>query len=180
MNRIHRRACLILVAVALIVPAGFAPGCGYHLQGRGSFLPLRIKSIGIPAFQSAIAKREVVEKITDAVTKEFLSRGGYKIQPSRDGVDAVLDGTIIGFAQTPIAFDADGRANRALLTITAGVVMRDLVESKTLYESPAFQFRSEIELSRGGSDFFDPESEGIDQISREFARSLVATIVEGF
>src|SRR5256885_3619949 len=106
--------------LALAAALCLGTGCGYHLQGRGSFLPVQIRSIGVPPFQSAVARREVGEKLTAAVTKEFLSRGGYKIEPSREGVDAVLDGTITGFTQTPIAFDADGRANPALLTITAG------------------------------------------------------------
>lgn len=175
-----RRWCsLVLVGVVgVIAPAG----CGYNLAGRGSFLPSHIRTIGVPPFDSIVPRAIVVEEITSAVTREFISRGGYKIVPAEVGADAVLKGSIIGFNETPIAFDSDGRATRSVLSVSASVSMRDLHEARTLYENPAFQFRVELELDteRILGDFQDPESDAIKVLSEEFAKTLVATVVEGF
>lgn len=168
-----RFACLALVL------AGNG-GCGYHLAGKGSFLPTRIKVLGIPPFDSSVPRLQLSEDFTEAVTREFLSRGHYKVVSGAQGADALLTGNVTGFLTTPIAFDDAGRATRSLLTVTAGVTLRDLRENAVLYENPGFQFRSELELGSESGDFFDPESEAIDEIARNFARSLVATMVEGF
>ena len=155
------------------------PGCGYNLAGRGSFLPERIKTLGIPPFDSTVPRREVIEKLTREVTRAFISRGGYKVVPGSASADALLTGTITGLILTPIAFDNSGRATRARLSITAGVKLVDLRDQIVLYESPGFQFGSDVELT-GDQDLFDPESTAIDPIARDFARSLVSTVVEGF
>jgi outer membrane lipopolysaccharide assembly protein LptE/RlpB len=170
-----------LRALALGVSLGLVlSGCGYNLAGRGSFLPDRIRTIGIPPFDSAVPRPGVVQKLTDAVTSEFIARGGYRIVPQTAGADAVLSGAIVGLVQTPVAFDDQGRVTRALLTVTAGVRLSDAREGALLYENPSFVFRTEVELSEEGEDFFDPESEALDEIASSFGRSLVATIVEGF
>jgi outer membrane lipopolysaccharide assembly protein LptE/RlpB len=170
-----QRRLFLLSSAALFLAA-----CGYNLAGRGTFLPERIKVLGIPPFDSAIPRATVSEKLTAAVTREFVSRGRYKVVPGTGGADAVLTGNVTGFLTTPIAFDDQGRATRAVLTVTAGVTLRDVREGQVLYENPAFQFRSELELGENTQDFYDPESEAVDEIARNFARSLVATMSEGF
>ena len=114
------------------------------------------------------------------VTREFIERGGYRIIPVSTGADAILSGSITGLTETPVSFDQEGRATRSLLTITASVTMRDLEEGETIYQNSVFQFRSEIDIDPDSDLLLDPESEGITDIARQFARTLVATIVEGF
>jgi outer membrane lipopolysaccharide assembly protein LptE/RlpB len=172
-NRVLRPRFALVLALVL-------SGCGYNLAGRGAFLPEHIKVLGIPPFDSAVPRATVSEKLTDAVTREFVSRGRYKVVPGTSGADALLTGNVTGFITTPIAFDADGRATRAVLTVTAGVTLRDLRADQVVYENPAFQFRSELELGEDTTDYYDPEAEAIDEIARNFARSLVATMLEGF
>ena len=137
--------------------------------------------IGVPPFESQVPRSEVVELLTQEVTREFITRGGFEIKPGRTGVDAVVDGNVTGLTETPTAFDSEGRAIRSILTITASVTMTHSKSNETLYENPGFSFRAEIELDPDSDDlFFDRESEGIEDIARRFARTLVATIVEGF
>ena len=46
-----------------------APGCGYSLAGRGSFLPVYIKTIGVPTF----ANRTVVFNLETMLTQKVRS-----------------------------------------------------------------------------------------------------------
>jgi len=43
-----RRRLVVCALVALASAA--APGCGYSLAGRGSFLPASVQTIGVPTF----------------------------------------------------------------------------------------------------------------------------------
>ena len=49
--------------------------CGYSLIGTGSFLPDYIQTVAIPTFANTTPRFEVEVRITDAVTREFVSRG---------------------------------------------------------------------------------------------------------
>ena len=49
-----------------------------------------------------------------------------------------------------------------------------------IYENRSFNFRSEFELSEDAEDFYDPESEVVEEIAVQFARSLVSAMLEGF
>ena len=63
-------------------------------------LPDNIKTIAVPAFQFEVegARYRVESRLTEAVTKEIIRRGrGLKVQGSREGADAVVEGTIRNF-----------------------------------------------------------------------------------
>jgi hypothetical protein len=49
-----------------------------------------------------------------------------------------------------------------------------------LFENPNYVFREEYQISGQVSSFFEEESPALDRLSRDFARSLVSTILEGF
>lgn len=169
--------CRGLVVLALIATVS-AFGCGYQLAGRGSFLPSDIEVIGVPPFESQVPRSELVEAVTEHVTSEFLSRG-YRVSPSRAGADAVLEGTITGLSETPVAFDEQGRAVRSQLTINVSVKLVRTRSDVVLYENPSLFERTELELDPS-TELFDRESEGIAELAEKFAKTVVATIVESF
>ena len=49
-----------------------------------------------------------------------------------------------------------------------------------LYENPAYLFREEYQVSRELSSFFEEDSPALERLSREFARTLVSNVLEGF
>ena len=59
---------------------------------------------------------------------------------------------------------------------------RSLVDrrGKVLYENPSYLFREEYQVSHELSSFFEEESPALERLSREFARTLVSNILEGF
>ena len=168
-------------ALLLVLVAALFSGCGYALAGRGSFLPASVKVIIVTPFDSRGTSRpQVAESLRAAVISEFLSRGKFRITEKESEADAVLSGEILFFSVVPITYDQDSRATRDQVSISAGVALRERATQKLLYENRGFSFRSEFETSADTADIVDTESDVLDELAKNFARSLVAAILEGF
>jgi hypothetical protein len=170
---------LILITALAIFVSGFK-GCYEPVTKSG--LPSNIKRIAVPAFQfEAKGLRYRVEsRFTEAVTREIIRRGrGLKVQGSRDGADAVVEGTIREFGFSGVLLDRDGRARVYEVSITAAVTIRDLRDNKILYDHQNFTFRDSFEFTSDPRSFFNEEDPAVERMSRAFAESVVSTIVNG-
>jgi hypothetical protein len=172
-----RYALLTLIGAHAI--AGLS-GCGYALVGTGAFLPEYIRTVSIPTFVNNTPRFEVEVRITDAVTREFVSRGNFTVIAEQQGADAELTGTITEFVVTPIGLGDQEQATNYLVQIRAQVNFRDLVQNRILFSNNAFMFRQQFELESNPNEFFDVSNVAVDEIAIEFARSVVASILEGF
>ena len=170
----------------VVAGCGALSGCGYSLAGRGSFLPTYIRNIAVPDFTNATTIFDVERRITDRVRTEFISRGRFKVLTEQsEGADAVLIGTISAITLTPAAFTAQQQASRYLLTLIASVEFRDLKAGKVIWQNPSLQFREEYELTTGQdaidvSAFFGQNTNALERLATEFARSVVSSILEAF
>lgn len=184
------RVCAVLRGTAvgryalLVVIVGYAvvslPGCGYALVGTGSFLPEYIRTVSIPTFENTTPRFEVEVRITDAVTREFVSRGNFTVVADSEGADAELTGTITSFRVSPIGLGDREQATNFLVEIRAQVNFRDLVQNRILYSNNSFLFRQQFEIEADPNDFFDVSNVAVDLIAIQFARTVVASILEGF
>jgi hypothetical protein len=171
---------------ALCVLSGFASAnCGYSLAGRGSFLPAYIKTIGVPMFLNRTTVFNLETLLTQKVRAEFIGRGKYQILPQNTGVDALLTGEVTAVTIVPASFTTTQLASRYAITMTARVELRDVKENKVLWENPAVLFRQEHEATsgRGVTDpvaFFQQDTNALERISSEFARTIVSAILEAF
>jgi len=147
-----------------------------------SGLPKHIKMVAVPAFQfEARALRYKVEtRFTEAVSHEIIRRGnGLKVQSSRNGADAVLEGSIRDFNFTGVLLDSEGRARIYEVTIVAAVTIRDLKENKVLYDNQNFVYRDSFEFTSDPRSFFNEEDPAVERIARAFAESAVSAFVNG-
>ncbi|MFN0278887.1 MAG: LPS assembly lipoprotein LptE [Pyrinomonadaceae bacterium] len=145
-------------------------------------MPKNIKTVAVPAFQfEAKGLRYRVEsRFTDAVTREIIRRGnGLKVQGSRTGADAVLEGTIRDFNFSGVLLDSEGRARVYEVTIVTAVTIRDLKENKILYDNQNFIFRDSFEFSSDPRSFFNEEDPAVERIARAFAESAVSAFING-
>ncbi len=165
-----------LFAAALLVAAG---GCGYHLRGTGSFLPESVKTMSIPVFQNRTTRYELDIKLTRAVINEMVARGKVTLAADPEKSDAVLEGEIVSFSATPVAFTGETKADRYTVTVKAKIVLRERAADKAIFSNPSFVYVEEYEVP-SGRDFESVQTEALDKIAEKFARSLVATILEGF
>ncbi len=168
-----------VICCLFLFVAGFTE-CYKPVTNSG--LPSNIKTIAVPAFQFEVegARYRVESRFTEAVTKEIIRRGrGLRVQGSRNGADAVVEGTIRNFNFSGVLLDRQGRARVYEVTIVAAVTIRDLRENKIIYDNQNFLFRDSFEFSEDPRSFFNEEDPAVERMSRAFAESVVSTIVNG-
>jgi lipopolysaccharide assembly LptE-like protein len=167
------------IAVLFLFVSGFTE-CYKPVTNTG--LPKKIKTVAVPPFGFEVRglRYRVESRFTEAVVKEIIKRGrGLKVQGSRDGADAAVEGTIRDFSFSGVLLDKQGRARVFEVTIVAAVTVRDLTENKVLYDNQNFIFRDSYEFSEDPRSFFNEEDPAVERMSRAFAESVVSTIVNG-
>ena len=177
---------LLAVRAATVVCLPLAVGgCGYSLAGRGSFLPDYIKTIGVPTFANRTTVFNLETQLTQKVRAEFIGRGKYQIVPDTGNVDALLNGEVTSVSITPVSFTNQQLASRYIITMTARVELRETRENKVLWENPSLLFREEYEAQSGQtaldpSAFFGQDTNALERMSTDFARTIVSAILEAF
>ena len=155
--------------------------CGYHTAGRASQLPQDVRTIAVPAFVNQTPTYRIEQTLTAAVVREFTTRTHYHIlNDIRSKPDATLNGTVLSTYMAPLTYDSKtGRAASVLVTVNMKVSLVDN-QGKILFQNPAYVFREQYEVSRELSSFFQEDSPALDRLSRDFARTLVSNVLEGF
>jgi hypothetical protein len=92
----------------------------------------------------------------------------------------VLRGEVTGYDVTPVSVGPDGRANRYEVVITASVQLDTVPGGEVLFRSSHFMFKKQYDVQGNVVNFFDQEIVAIEQIARDFAQSVVTSILEGF
>jgi hypothetical protein len=167
--------------LALAVPVA---GCGYALVGKGVTTDASIRKIGVPMFRDATGKAGLDQKVTQKVIEELLKRGRFDVVQEGSEVDAVVDGELLSYVSVPIGFSDEGGAraqpNRYSVTLTARIRYAKPGETESLWESEAFAARDEYDVSDDPSSYFHEEEQALERLSSQFARSLVAAMLEAF
>lgn len=174
-----------VLCVLGVLCVGSASGCGYSLAGRGSFLPAYIKVMGIPTFANRTVVFNLETMVTQKVRAEFIGRGKYQILPEATGVDALLNGEVTAVSIQPASFSTQQLASRYAITMTARIELRDMRENKVLWENPSVMFRQEYDATGGRTvldpaAFFQQDTNALERMSTEFARTIVSAILEAF
>jgi len=140
-------------------------------------LPTRIKTVAVPAFQNNALRFKIESRFTEAVVNELIHRGrGLRVQGSREGADAVIEGVIKSFSYGGVLLDDRGRARIYEVTIEVAVTVRDQTENRVLYDNQNFVFRGEYEFANDPRNFFNEEDPAVQRMARNFAESIVSTL----
>lgn len=175
----HKKIRLLAPILLFCLTSSFTD-C-YKPAGRGDGLPKHIKTLAIPAFQNPSLRYKVEQRFTGAVIDEAIRRArSLNVVSTADGADAVMFGSIQNFIFRPVLLDDFGRARLFEVAIIASVTVRDQTNNKILFENQNIVFRGEYEISVDPKSFFNEEGGSADRIARDFAKSLLSTILEGF
>jgi hypothetical protein len=166
---------LLAVVLSMIVDV-----CGYKPSGKGKSLPADIKTIAVPVFQNSSLKYRVEQRFTQAVIEEILKRArALRVVTNQENADAVLNGDIRGFRASGSILDNQGRTRVWNVRIIISVVVRDLRTHKVLFQNSRMTFEGQYQLSDDPQSFFNEENPAVDRIARDFAQTIVSTIMEG-
>ena len=171
---------LMISFLLLSACLGFGP-CGYERVGSRHSLPDHIHTISVQTFHNDSLRYRVEQKFTAAVIDELLHRTNkFKFVSDPTQADAMITGNIRNFGIRHVLLDDNGRTRVFEITITAGMVMRDQTTNKVLFDNQRLVFRGEYELSDDPSSFFNEEDPAVDRLARDFAKSVLSTVMEGF
>jgi len=166
-----------IVAIAVL---GIS-GCGYHTVGAATHLPPDVRTLSVPLFATRTEAYHTEVPMTEAVIREFATRTRFKVTPDEGGnADAVLLGTILKEATTPLTYNTSTQESSSfLITIVASVTLTGR-DGKVLYENKNYVYRQQIQTTTNLPTFIQENPAAIERLSREFARQLVADVLEGF
>ena len=171
-----RQAALFLSLMA-ILPAG----CGYHVAGHSNSLPNTIHVIAVTALENKTTSYRIEQKLTSATVHEFLARTPYKIVSNAADGDAVLRGKVVSIEAVPLLFDTQtGSATTMLVTVKCEFSLTESATAKVLYHADDFVFRNEYEISTNVPSFFEEQDPALDRLAQDFAKKLVAAVIENY
>ena len=177
----NRAARVAVPTVAFAFALLFSVGCGYHTAGHVVTVPENVKTLAIPAFLNQSQTYRIEQILTSAVVHEFTTRTHYQIlNDTSDAADATLHGTVLTTSTSPLTYDSKtGRAESILVVVSMRVSLVDR-QGKILFQNPAYVFREQYQVSQEPSSFFEEDSPAMGRLSRDFAQTLVSSVLEGF
>jgi hypothetical protein len=175
MNRFRWRGLPVLSLVLLNA------SCGYHVSGKADLMPKSIHTIAVPAFGNATTRYKLSDRLSAALTREFISRTRYRIVADPNQAEAILSGAVINFFTYPTVFDpATSRASGVQAVVILQVTLTDRSNNAVLFNRPSFEFRERYEISLDPRAYFEESDPAMDRLSRDVARSLVSAVLENF
>jgi outer membrane lipopolysaccharide assembly protein LptE/RlpB len=177
MNRLRAKRTMLGLVFAFLANVG----CGYHTAGHVVTPPETVKTLAIPAFLNQSQTYRIEQTLTSAVIREFTTRTHYQIlNESSDAADATLHGTVLTTSTSPLTYDSKtGRAESILVIVSVRVSLVDR-QGKILFQNPLYVFREQYQVSQEPSSFFEEDSPAMGRLSRDFAQTLVSSVLEGF
>lgn len=181
MNRLISKVALGSLAGVLVPVLLANMACGYHTAGHVVTLPENVKTLAIPAFLNQSQTYRIEQTLTSAVVHEFTTRTHYQIlNETSEAADATLRGTVLTTSTSPLTYDSKtGRAESILVVVSMRVSLVDR-QGKILFQNPSYVFREQYQVSQEPSSFFEEDSPAMGRLSRDFAQTLVSSVLEGF
>ena len=173
---------------SLLMPLLLSLGCGYHQAGSATHLPPGVHTLAVPIFATRVQGFRTETLFTEAVVRELNTATRYRVETAVKGnadtstadADAVLRGTILSEAVTPLTYDSSsGQTSSYLVTITASV--RLLARDGTLlYRNDAFTWREQYQSTQDLSGFVQEDTAAVRRLAHDFASALVSDMTESF
>jgi outer membrane lipopolysaccharide assembly protein LptE/RlpB len=177
MKFLARAMAAALAAISILLTVA----CGYQVAGTATRLPPDIKTIAIPVFTNKSTRFRIEQRVSAAVTREFIDRTSYRITPNPAGADAELKGTITAVHSGVLTFDPNtGRATTFQIQVTANVQLIDLHSKKVVFSNPNYIFREQYQVSQSTTALYEESEPALNRLSQDFARTLVTDILENF
>ena len=165
---------LLLGAVALLT------ACGYHTVGAPTHLPPDARTMAVPVFATRTEAYHTEAALTDAVIREFAARSKMRVSPGQGtDPDIILHGTILNEVVAPLTYNTTTQQSSSfLITLVISVTVTDR-GGKVLYENKNYVFRGQYQSTTDLPTYLDESPAAVERISRDFARTLVADVLEG-
>ena len=156
-------------------------GCGYHTLGAATHLPADVRTLSVPVFATNTEAYHTEVAMTQAVIREFATRTRLRVTPSEGGApDAVLHGTILKEFVAPLTYNSSTQQSSSFLITVVVSVTLTTHDGRVLYQNGNYVYRQQYQSTADLPTFLQENPAAVDRLSREFARQLVADVLESF
>ncbi|HEY6305445.1 MAG TPA: LPS assembly lipoprotein LptE [Candidatus Angelobacter sp.] len=140
-----------------------------------------MRVLAVPMFVNQTQTYGVEQLLTREVVREFIDRTHYRVLTAvGDSADATLKGAVVAAQTAPLTYDPQtGRISSSVVTVTMKVSLVDR-SGHVLFDNPNYTFREQYQVSANATSFFSEVTPALQRMSRDFARTLVSDILEGF
>lgn len=155
-------------------------GCGYHALGAATHLPPEARTLAVPLFTTKTDTYHTETAMTEAVLREFATRTRLRVTPdATHDPDVVLHGTILQESSAPLTYNTSTQQSSSyLITVVAAVELTGR-DGRVLYANKNYVFREQYQATTSLPVYFDESPAAVQRLSRDFARALVADVLEG-
>jgi outer membrane lipopolysaccharide assembly protein LptE/RlpB len=165
---------------ALLIAVLTLTSCGYHIAGKTNLLPASVQTIAIPAFSNGTTVYKLTDQLTQAITREFISRTKYHITADPGAADATLRGSVNQVFNFPTVYDpVTFRAANVEVHVNLKIQLIDK-SGKVLFDRPGMEVRERYEVSVDPSVYFDESEFAMRRLSTDVAKTVVSAILENF
>jgi len=169
-----RLAWVLLACVPLL------GGCGYHTLGAATHLPPEAHTLAVPVFATHSDTYHTEVVVTEAVIKEFAARSRLRVTPNAtQDPDVILHGTILQESVAPLTYNTSTQQSSSFLITLVVAVNLTGRDGQVLYENKNYVFRQQYQSTTDLPVYFDESPAAVERLSRDFARALVADVLEG-
>ena len=176
----ERNRMMPVLRIALLAVAVISLSCGYHVAGKTTLLPTTVQTIAIPAFSNATTVYKLTDQLTEAVTREFISRTKYHITTDPGSADATLRGWVNTVVNFPTVYDpVTFRAANVEVHVNMRLQLVDR-SGKVLFDRPTMEARERYEVSVDPIVYFDESEVAMRRLARDVAKTIVSAILENF
>ena len=125
----------IAVFTAGLLALALMQGCKMSYSFTGASIPPEVKTINVKYFpnNASLVEPTLSQKLTDGLRDKFTNETSLVLV--NDGGDLVLEGSIVGYATTPVAIQGDDQAALNRLTITLDVTYTNTFDENMSFES---------------------------------------------
>ncbi|MCE5267888.1 MAG: LPS assembly lipoprotein LptE [Planctomycetaceae bacterium] len=110
----------VWLGLALVVGLVPLSGCAGYRFGNKDLFPQDIHTVAVPMFRSVSFRRNLGERLTEAVVKQIEKTTPYKVV-NEGKADSVLSGVIIGEHKTVLVPELSGNARESQVAMTVKV-----------------------------------------------------------
>jgi hypothetical protein len=155
--------------------------CGYHTAGKATRLPSDLHTIYVPGIVNNSSAYRLGQTFTEAVVRELRSRTNYRVVTTNDGsADATLAGNITNVFISPLTYDSvTGRISSSMVAVGLNVSLT-AKDGKVLWKNPNFLYREQYQESTDVRSFFEEAGPAVQRIADNFAKTVVADMLEAF
>lgn len=154
-----------------------AAGCGYSL--RPSF-PGNIRTVHIPVLENRTQEPGIEDFITQALTQAVLTSGAARIAPNPEQADGVLEGSIVEYSLTSLAFDRAANVTQYRLQIGLALTLRDRRRNEVVWKQDRIAERADFPVAGPVTTTLVLEQDAVRRAAVDISRAIVSLAFEGF